>query len=93
MQHAGVTGFKLAAALQTSELFMGPDTAATELIARTAAAKATPIATLDMMSSLLALLPDAPQLALRIFVCSALAAPVADSNSGSRSSIDATSAR
>ena len=89
MQRAGVTGLKLAAALQTSELFMGADTAATELIARTAAAEATPIATLSMMSSLF----GAPQLALRAFVCSALAAPVDDSNSGIRSSIDATSAR
>ena len=53
MQRAGVTGFKLAAALQTSELLMGLDTAATELMARTAAAKAAPITTLDMMSSLL----------------------------------------
>jgi hypothetical protein len=51
MQRAGVTGFKLLAALQTSELFIGADTAATELKARIAAAKAAPITTLDMMSS------------------------------------------
>jgi hypothetical protein len=52
MQRAGVTGFKLPAALQTSELLMVLDTAATELIARTAAAKAAPNTTLNMMSSL-----------------------------------------
>jgi hypothetical protein len=52
MQRAGVTGFKLPAALQTNELFIGADTAATELISRTAAAKATPITTLNMMASL-----------------------------------------
>jgi len=45
MQRAGLTGFKLAAALQTSELFIGADTAATELIVRTVAAKVTPITT------------------------------------------------
>ena len=52
MQRAGATGFKLAAALQTSELLMELDTAATELIARSAAAKTAPITTLHMMSSL-----------------------------------------
>jgi hypothetical protein len=52
MQRAGVNGFKLLAALQTSEPFIGADTAAIELMARTAAAKAVPITTLDMMSSL-----------------------------------------
>ncbi|MBV8745294.1 MAG: hypothetical protein JO134_09670 [Xanthobacteraceae bacterium] len=52
MQRAVITGLKVAAALQTGEPFIGVDTAATELIARTAAAKAAPITTLDMMSSL-----------------------------------------
>jgi hypothetical protein len=53
MQRARVTGFKVAAALQTGEPFIGVDTAATELIAKTATAKPALITTLCMMSSLL----------------------------------------
>lgn len=52
MQRAGVTGFKLLAALQTGDPLTGAGMAATELRARTAAAKATPVTTFNMMSSL-----------------------------------------
>jgi hypothetical protein len=52
MQRTEVTGFKVAAALQTGALFIGADTAATELMPRTAAAKAAPITKLYMKSSL-----------------------------------------
>jgi hypothetical protein len=52
MQRAGVTGFKLLAALQTGDPLVGAETAVTELRARTAAAKAAPVTTFNMMSSL-----------------------------------------
>jgi hypothetical protein len=51
MQRTEVTGFKVAAALQTGEPFIGADTAATELMASAAVAKKIPITTLHITSS------------------------------------------